>query len=144
MPAPTDVSAQPAPVTLAQLDLGSTRNTNGDVEPMSFVQMSLEQKNQSQMINPIGFSSIVNQVSVFFATPNCLPIFVVRLVGFVFIQMVDTRTRLCMVTSQILEQSGSIQLLWQIFCPWLMSHLYATLLWTRMSQMLFSYIARTD
>ena len=51
-PPPANPPATPAPVTLAQLDLGSTKNTNGDVEPMSFMQVSLTQKHQSQMINP--------------------------------------------------------------------------------------------
>ena len=51
-PPPANPPARPAPVTLAQLDLGTTGNTNGDVEPMSFVQVSLAQKNQSHMINP--------------------------------------------------------------------------------------------
>ena len=35
-PPPTNLPTAPAPVTLAQLDLGSTENTNGDVVPMSF------------------------------------------------------------------------------------------------------------
>ena len=47
-PSPANPLVTPAPVTLAQLDLGSTENTNGDVEPMSFMQVSLTQKHQSQ------------------------------------------------------------------------------------------------
>ena len=50
-PLPVNPPAPPAPVTLAQLDLSSTKNTNGDVEPMSFMQVSLAQNHQSQMIN---------------------------------------------------------------------------------------------
>ena len=51
--APTAPTAGTAPVTLAQLDLGGSGNTNGDVEAMSFMQISLTQQHQqSQMINP--------------------------------------------------------------------------------------------